>query len=326
MESFLEVAIVLVAALAAALAVMPFVHAAYTAWVRRRHPATGARLTLAGVRLHYTRSGAGPAVVLVHGANGTSSDFPPELVDDLARDHTVITLDRPGHGWSEAPAGPLGLEQNATAVLAVVRELDLGPATLVGHSYGAAVALRAALDAPECARAVVAVCPCTVLDERNARYGWLPFMSGPVGGALLRFFALPMVPFGWALRADAWHPAPAPRGWGASRVFAYIPSQMHTAVRNFHELRADVAWLEATLPRLSVPLTVIAGAQDLVTPPARHVEWLRRALPGARIQIVPRVGHWLPRLMPEFVSAAVRGKPSLAPARRGTQSAAGERR
>src|SRR5262245_42240172 len=87
------------------LALMPFVHAAYAAWVRRRHPASGEHFTHAGARVHFTRSGAGPAVVLVHGANGTANDFPPELIADLARDHTVITLDRPGHGWSEAPSG-----------------------------------------------------------------------------------------------------------------------------------------------------------------------------------------------------------------------------
>ena len=299
----------------ATLALLPFVHAAYVTWVRRSHPARGERFTHEGVRLHYTRSGSGPAVVLVHGANGTISDFPPGLIADLTRDHTVIALDRPGHGWSEAPQGPLGLEQNAAAVLALVRELGLAPATIVGHSYGAAVALRAALDGPGAVRHVVAVCPCTALDSRNARYGSLPFMDGPVGATLLHFFALPMVPFGWALRADAWYPAPAPRGWGESRVFAYIPSQMHTAVRNFHELHADVAWLEDRLPGMTVPLTVVAGAQDLVTPPARHVDWLKRALPTARVQIVPRVGHWLPRLAPEFVSAAVRGRPNLQPAR-----------
>jgi len=307
-------------AAAVALAALPLVHAGFTAWVRRRHPATGERLTLAGAGLHYTRSGSGPPVVLVHGANGTSSDFPPGLIADLARDHTVLALDRPGHGWSDAPSGPLGLEPNAAAVLALVRELGLGPATVVGHSYGAAVALRAALDAPDAVRHVVAVCPCTAVDERNTRYGSLPFLGGPVGAVLLRFFSLPMIPFALPLRTDAWHPAPAPHGWGASRVFAYVPSQMHTAVRNFRELKADIAWLEEHLPSLKVPLTVVAGAQDLVTPPARHVDWLRRAVPGARIQIVPRVGHWLPRLMPEFVTAAVRGRPNLQPARLGAQS------
>ena len=319
--SFLrEVAI----AVLVALALMPLVHVAYAAWVRRRHPARGLRHAHAGARVHYTRDGSGPTVVLIHGANGTLDDFPPELIAELARDHTVIAMDRPGHGWSEAPRGPLGLEQNAAAVLALVRGLGLGPATLVGHSYGAAVALRAALDAPGSVRRVVAVCPCTALDQRNVRYG-APILGGSLGAVLLRFFALPMIPFALPLRTDAWHPAPAPAGWGPSRVFAYVPSQMHAAVRNFRELKRDIAWLEEHLPRLGVPLAVVAGAQDLVTPPARHVDWLRRAVAGVRIQIVPRVGHWLPRLEPEFVTAAVRGGPSLAPAR-APQSAATDSR
>jgi hypothetical protein len=45
-------------------------------------------------------------------------------------------------------------------------------------------------------------------------------------------------------------------------------------------------------------------------------------VPAARVQIVPRVGHWLPRLMPEFVSAAVRGGPNLTPVRLPAQSEA----
>ena len=289
-----------------ALALMPFVHAAYTAWVRRRNPPVGDWLTVAGARLHYLRFGSGPAVVLVHGANGTWNDFPPELIAELSRDHTVIALDRPGHGWSEAPRGPLGLEQNAAAITALLRELDVGPATIVGHSYGGAVALRAALDEPRLVSHVVAVCPCTAIDQRNARYGSVPLVSGPLGAVLLRFFALPMLPFGLPLRTDAWYPAPAPPGWSPARAFAYVPSQMHTAVRNFRELRADIEWLHEHLPDLTVPLTVVAGAQDLVTPPAEHVDWLRGAVPRARFTIVPRVGHWLPRLQPEFVTAAVR--------------------
>jgi pimeloyl-ACP methyl ester carboxylesterase len=291
-----------------AAALLPFIHVVYVAWVRRRHPLAGDVFTFAGRRLHYLRFGSGPAVVLVHGANGTWNDFPTELIADLSRDHTVIALDRPGHGWSQAPGGPLGLRANAAAIAALVRELGLGPATLVGHSYGAAVTLRAALDSPELVRHVVAVCPCTAIDRRNARYGSIPLMDGPVGAALLHFIALPMLPFALPLRAEAWYPAPAPPGWGASRVFAYVPSQMHASVRNFHELHADVAWLADHLPSLAPPLTVLAGAQDLVTPPPHHVDWLRRAVPGARIELVPRVGHWLPRLKPELVAAAVRAQ------------------
>lgn len=297
-------------ALAALATLLPLAHVLYAASVRRRFPLAGDVLVHEGARLHYTRCGSGPPVVLVHGANGTWNDFPPELIADLARDHTVLALDRPGHGWSDAREGPLGLASNAAAVLALLRVHKLPAATLVGHSYGAAVAMRAALDAPDLVARVVAVTPCTVIDRRNARYALPGWVAGPLGLALFHCVSLLLVPFGRPLRAQAWHPTRAPRGWNASRSFAYVPQQMHAAARNFQQLHADLAWLEDHLPRLARPLVVLAGASDQVTPPARHVDWLRRVRPDAEIRVLAGVGHWLPRLRPGLVAEAVRERPS----------------
>jgi pimeloyl-ACP methyl ester carboxylesterase len=289
-----------------ALAAPPLVHAAYTAWVRRRFPRAGGTLTHRGVPLHFARHGEGPAVALVHGANGTWQDFPLDLIGDLARDHTVLSFDRPGHGWSGAPRGPLGLAENAEALLALLRAQGAAGATVVGHSYGAAVALRAALEAPDLVSHVVAITPCTALDPRNSRYASAPLVGEPVGRLLFQYLSLALVPFGMPLRADAWHPHRAPRGWAASRAFAYVPSQMHASARNFRTLAVDLAWLAERLPRLAARLTVLAGEADRVTPPERHVEWLREALPSARIEVLPVVGHWLVRLRTGQVARAVR--------------------
>jgi pimeloyl-ACP methyl ester carboxylesterase len=288
------------------LAALPFAHAAYAAWVRRRYPRAGEQLDFHGSRLHFTRSGEGPLVVLVHGANGTGHDFPAELVRDLERDHTVLAFDRPGHGWSEAPAGPLGLAENAAALRALLEAQGARNATVVGHSYGAAVALRAAIEAPERVGHVVAVTPCTAIDARNERYARAPMVGGPPGRLLFQFIALPLLPLALPLRAQAWHPERPPRGWTASRAFAYVPSQMHASARNFRTLHADMAWLERHLGSLRARLTVIAGAMDLVTPPERHVAWLSPAFPAATVEVLPRAGHWLVRLRPEVVTAAVR--------------------
>lgn len=288
------------------LAALPFAHAAYAAWVRRRFPRAGEHLGIPGARLHFTRDGDGPLVVLVHGANGTTHDFPPELIHDLARDHTVIALDRPGHGWSEAADGPLGLAENAAALRALLESQGARHATLVGHSYGAAVALRAAIEAPELVGHVVAVTPCTAIDARNSRYATAPLVGDPPGRLLFQFISLPLLPFALPLRADAWHPEPPPRGWSASRAFTYVPSQMHASARNFRTLHADMAWLEQHLGSLRARLTVLAGALDRVTPPARHVAWLSPAFPAATVEVLPQMGHWLVQLRPEVVAAAVR--------------------
>jgi pimeloyl-ACP methyl ester carboxylesterase len=285
----------------------PLAHVAYTAWVRRRFPAAGEFAEHRGGRLHHVRSGNGPAVALVHGANGTWQDFPPELISDLARDHTVLAMDRPGHGWSGAPlTGPLGLAENAEAVLALLRHRGAERATLVGNSYGAAVALRAAIESPELVSHVVAVTPCTTLDPRNARYARAPLVGGSLGRLLFQYFSLGLLPFAGSLRADAWHPEDPPVGFGASRAFAYIPSQMHASARNFRSLAADMHWLAERMTRFRGTFTVLAGADDRVTPPARHVDWLRHAMPDAYIEVMPDVGHWLVRLRHERVAEAVR--------------------
>ena len=296
-----------------ALVLTPVAHLLYAAWVRRRFPLAGQVFEHEGVRLHYRRSGAGPVVVLVHGANGTSDDFPRELLQELARDHTVLALDRPGHGWSGVLGGPLGMHENAQALLALVRLHPGGPATIVGHSYGAAVAMRAALESPESIGHVIAVTPCTALDPRNSRYARVPLAGEPIGLPLFHFLSLLCMPFGVPLRKEAWHPHAAPAGWSASRAFAYVPSQMHAVTRNFRTLHADVAWLEDHLPHLQCRLTVLAGADDKITPPARHVDWLRSIVPNARFEVLPGVGHWLPRLRPDLVVAAVRDEEPAQP-------------
>jgi len=285
----------------------PLLHSAYAAWVRRRFPAVGEFTVHKGSRLHHVRAGNGPAVVLIHGANGTWNDFPPELIADLARDHTVLAMDRPGHGWSEASlSGPLGLAENAWALLSLLRAQQARKATLVGHSYGAAVALRAALEAPDLISHVVAVAPCTMLDPRNTRYARAPLVGMGIGRLLFEYVSLGLYPFAAPLRADAWHPAPPPAGFGASRAFAYVPSQMHASARNFRSLGTDLKWVTERLSRFHGKLSVLAGAEDRVTPPWRHVDWLRHAVPDARIEVVPDVGHWVVRLRHERVSAAVR--------------------
>jgi pimeloyl-ACP methyl ester carboxylesterase len=287
--------------------VAALLHLAYAAWVRRRFPPPRDSVAWNGGALRLARRGAGPPVLLVHGMNGTAYDFPEALLDDLAADHTVLALNRPGHGGSTRGPHPLDLAANARAVGAALDGAAEGRAVLVGHSYGAAVVLRAALDAPQRVAAVVLVAPCTVVDARNRGYGELPV---PPGGARRLALWTGTVPVGlWIsrrTRREAWHPVPPPPGFLPSRAWALVPSQLEAALENFHTLAADFATLAADLPRLSVPVAVLAGEQDVITPWRAHAGWLPGVLPGATLRVIERTGHWLPRLHPEAVAGAVR--------------------
>lgn len=89
-------------------------------------------LQIDGTALHYRTAGDGPPLVLVHGS-GTDLTTWDGVVDELARDHRVITYDRRGYGRSRhAPVRDHRV--HARDLTAVLQQLAGGPATVVGWS------------------------------------------------------------------------------------------------------------------------------------------------------------------------------------------------
>ena len=109
-----------------------------------------------GTRLFYQQSGAGPDVVLVHAVTSNQAVWVfSGLVDAVAADFRVTTYDLRGHGASDRP--PTGY---TSAVMAedfrqLHAALGLGPAFLVGHSFGGVTALHAAVLTPEAVAGVI---------------------------------------------------------------------------------------------------------------------------------------------------------------------------
>lgn len=101
-----------------------------------------------GIRLHYTRAGSGPLVVLLHGWPQTSLCWRPVL-QQLATDHTVVTPDLRGYGLSDKPPTGYSKRQMAADMAELVRALGFEQASVVGHDRGARVAHRWALDRPD---------------------------------------------------------------------------------------------------------------------------------------------------------------------------------
>ena len=96
----------------------------------------------------YTVAGTGPTVLLIHGLGGTRQTW-RHLIAPLARNHTVIAPDLPGHGQSDPPAGDYSLGAHACALRDLLLALGHQRATLVGHSLGGGVALQTAYQFPE---------------------------------------------------------------------------------------------------------------------------------------------------------------------------------
>jgi len=102
-------------------------------------------------------SGSGsPAIVLVHSIGGDRNDW-SAVAPRLAEHHRVLIVELPGHGLSPPPDGTPTVEAASAALAKTLADRKVERAILVGHSYGALVALKTAADQPKRARAVVAV-------------------------------------------------------------------------------------------------------------------------------------------------------------------------
>jgi pimeloyl-ACP methyl ester carboxylesterase len=114
-----------------------------------------------GINFHYQQTGEGPDVILIHGVTGDLSIwFLCEAMGVLGRSFRVTAFDLRGHGYSDVtPAGYTSAEQ-AADVLAIMDALAIERAMLVGHSFGAVIALHGAVLHPDRIDAIVCSDPC----------------------------------------------------------------------------------------------------------------------------------------------------------------------
>ena len=233
---------------------------------------------------------AAPLVLLIHGT-GASAHSWRALAPLLAVRCEVLAVDLPGHGFTRTPlAQALSLPAMAAALAALLAAGGDRPALVIGHSAGAAIGAQMCLDDRIAPVALVAL---------NGALLPLHGLAGRVFSPLARLLAAqPLVP-----RAFAWRAA---RPAVLRRLLAATGSRIDAeGQRLYGRLVADVghaagalrmmaAWdlqpLADALPRLQPPLHLLAGARDRTVAPAQSRE-VQRRVPGATLQILPRVGH-----------------------------------
>jgi len=299
---------------------------------RRPSPAAplappGDTVTVRGVRLHFVRSGDGPPVVYIHGAKSSVYDLVLSIGDRLAERYTAVAIDRPGSGFSDrAPTGDNAPQAQAAILRAAAAELGLERPILVGHSFGAAVALAWALDAPGEVAAVVTlggyVLPLggpppwvvAVMRSRTALRA-----VGRIGRSRL---GRPLVDA--ALRR-AFHPGAVPERY--ARLAPALALDDSRLISDGADRKSAEAGLRALLPRyatLDVPVVVVVGDQDLMVPPSSSIA-LHDALPHSELVRLPGAGHMPQFTAPDAVLAAVDRAAELGGRRCAAAFASGDR-
>ena len=261
-----------------------------------------------GCRWHVQVMGAvdAPALWLLHGT-GASSHSWRALLPLLAGSGgwRLVVPDLPGHGFSgRLPAGQQSLPGMAASLGALATALALAPAAIVGHSAGAALALRALLDGRLGAQRVLGL---------NAAL--LPFdgLAGRVFAPLARLLSSQsLVP--WLFARQARNPAALQRlvaatgsrldPEGLALYARLLRSPAHVAGALAMMADWDLATLWHDLPRLTLPLDLLVATADGTVPPAQALR-VQQRLPATRVQDLAGLGHLAHEEAPSRVAEAL---------------------
>ncbi|GEN98937.1 alpha/beta hydrolase [Novosphingobium sediminis] len=259
---------------------------------------------------HVQEMGTGPTLVLLHGTGAATHSW-RHLMPLLARDHRVIAMDLPGHGFTRGrPPGGLTLPGMAAAVGVLLEKLEVRPERLIGHSAGAAIALRMVrdgFDVPE----VVGL---------NAALSPFPGFFAPLFQGLARALVLnPLVPrlFAASARTSGDTGRLLVRSTGSHidaegvRCYAMLlGNALHC--RGALEMMAgwDLAGLQRDLPRIAVPVRLIHGAKDAAVPTS-SVEQAVTLMPQAALSVLAGLGHLAHEERADLVAAAMTAAASV---------------
>jgi pimeloyl-ACP methyl ester carboxylesterase len=252
--------------------------------------------TAEGNRLHYYESGAGRDVILIPGALVTADDPIIALKDALASRHHIIAFDRPGHGLSARPRGQTSLWTQAESIRDAAKKIGLTRPVLVGHSYGAAVAMAYAINHLNEIAGVVAISPIAFPEPRLEHFLFgprgLPFVGEALAatlGPLQDGLTLPLL---W--EAMFW-PQRMPQHYRERFPFDRVRPQRRIQAEGEDSLALmpDLTRSALQYSTCEARVHVLASDIDLVTNPDLHGRRLARRLPNATLTIRHGLGHML---------------------------------
>ena len=270
-------------------------------------PPTGQFVEVAGKRVHMEVSGKGPDLVLIHGASGSLRDLTFRLTPLLTDHYRVYTVDRPGFGYSDAMDDE-SLSAQAAQIREAVTKAGAQKPIVFGHSYGGAVALAWAIDAPDSMRALVLAAapshlwpgPPPLLYQLTAPWlgqtlltplitAWTP--NSVVTKEIDAAFAPQHTPEGYA---DHFGPAMTLRR-GTMRVNA----------RQRVDLKPQIGAMIAQYPALTLPIELVHGDADKTVDLTLHSVALEQAAQNARLTVLAGQGHMIQHTASAELAAAI---------------------
>lgn len=231
--------------------------------------------------IHYTEQGQGQPLVLLHANPGEGRDF-EAVIPQLARNHRVIALDWPGYGGSSLRGDPSSASVFTcyAALVEFVSTLGLPPAVFIGNSVGGNAAVRLAIEQPQRVRGLVLASP----------GGFTPHNALTRGFCRLQGSRLSIPPY-WFARLYLRRRTPATEAMLQRARGPQSTSERMTLNRamwrSFGRPESDLRVLARAV---AAPTLLLFGAQDPAIPAAKDGRVAARAMPSAKLVVLP-CGH-----------------------------------
>jgi pimeloyl-ACP methyl ester carboxylesterase len=230
-------------------------------------------LSVDSVRPAYQKQGSGPAFVYVPGIEGTGKLFYKQI-DDLSRDHTVITFPLRGHGR-------YGMDALIQDLIWIIRDAGFESVTALGESFGGLLLMAAALAHPRYFERLILVNTFPRF-EQQAKI--------KLGVALFSFLPYPVM--------KAYRTLTSPR----TLFDAGVAEEDRRACREHTRVVAYEGYisrmriirdtdLRQRLPDIRVPTLVVAGLQDRLLNAEREAKIISGAIPRSRLKLLEGTGH-----------------------------------
>ncbi len=278
-----------------------------------KFPPTGKFLTVEGVRLHYVMAGAGPPVVLLHGAGTSLLDFSMTMLYQAASEFQVIAFDRPGHGYSGQPRRGVATPQvQARLFHSALNQLGIAKPVLVGHSWGGGVALAYAIEYPDDIEGIVLLGTVAYAQGYPSAPPIMRIPAIPVVGVILTSALLAVVGrvAGRSMFEAAFRPnsiaAVTPEYVEASTALSLRPSQFRANAKQVRHTRSSLMEMEQRYGAITVPVVIVTGEADPLAKPDLHSYPLHRAIAHSQLVVLPDTGHMIPHTRPDSVIQGVR--------------------
>jgi pimeloyl-ACP methyl ester carboxylesterase len=265
-------------------------------------------VTVESLRVHYIESGTGRTVVMIHGNAGGVEDFEFGVVELLSRDYRVIAIDRPGHGKSDRPEEKAAtVEYQAELLHRTLSHLGIRQPVLVGHSWGAALALAYALKYPDEVSAMVLLAPAAYADDgangllrtatKTPIVGDVSLMLGKLimGRRILK-----------RVLAQAFYPQTVPDNYlklassswlGRKQLKAYLEDEwaLNDSLKKMSKRYSDI----------NIPVVIVTGDEDRIVSPKENAYRLHAAISQSQLIELKDTGHEIPQTHPESIYAAL---------------------